>query len=80
MLFFFKNISASTTASLSAARFFETTSPVLLKICSLGTDVGGNKERNLLISVSRCVVFINYPITVKHNRLWKNDRLIGAAL
>ena len=46
MLFLFKNISASTTAGISAARFFETTSLVLLKICSLGTDVGGNKERN----------------------------------
>ena len=28
-------------AGLSAARFFEMTSPALLKICSLGTDVGG---------------------------------------
>ena len=41
MLFLFQNASASTTAGLSAARFFETTSPVLLKICSLGADVGG---------------------------------------
>ena len=41
MIFLFKNISASTTAGLSAARFFETTSPALLKICSLGIDVGG---------------------------------------
>ena len=47
MLLLFK---ASTTAGLSAASFFETTSPALLKICSLGTDVGGNKERNELIS------------------------------
>ena len=36
-----ESTSASTTAGLSAARFFETTSPGLLKICSLGTDVGG---------------------------------------
>ena len=35
ILFLFKNNSASTTAGISAARFFET------KICSLGTDVGG---------------------------------------
>ena len=41
MIFLFKNISASTRVGLSAARFFETTSPALLKICSLGTDVGG---------------------------------------
>ena len=39
MLFLFKNISALTTAGLSVARFFETTTPALLKICSLGTDV-----------------------------------------
>ena len=41
MIFLFKNISASTTAGLSAPRFFETTCPALLKIYSLGTDVGG---------------------------------------
>ena len=28
------------TAGLSAARFLETSSPALLKVCSLGTDVG----------------------------------------
>ena len=41
ILFLFKNMRASTTAGFSAARFFDTISPALLKISSLGTDVGG---------------------------------------
>ena len=41
VIFVSKYISASTTAGFSAARFFEMTSPALLKICLLGTDVGG---------------------------------------
>ena len=40
ILFLFKNNNASTSAGLSMAFFLETTSPALLKICSLGTDVG----------------------------------------
>ena len=52
-----KNISASTTAGLSAARFFETTSPAFLKICSLGTDVGGAANTLAARFRTRCYRF-----------------------
>ena len=75
MLFLFKNISASTMAGLSAACFFETTSPALLKI-SLGTDVGGAANT---LAARFCTTGYRFLFSVHHiNR--SSVKPIGASL
>ena len=72
----FKNNSASKTASLSAAHFFEATSDCNESAKMLSLHIFFNSRKKVQVNIMLCVVVVDDPITFKNNRFPKNSRLI----